>query len=248
LPVPGLTAIAWLLARPARRARAALSGIAAGMAQELRKTAFLPTLERDDLRAVPGLRDQILTVLLAGHETTAATAAWCLDRLAHRPDLAEAVAAEGGALGQAPADATNLPFTIAVVKETLRLNPPVWALPRRAAEPARFAGFEIRAGTQILVNIYGIHRHPRYWVDPEAFFPERFLGEAPDPPHYMPFGAGARHCIGRHFGIAESALIVARLCASLRLEPCGPPPRAAAGLTLRPAERPQYRVRPRPGR
>jgi cytochrome P450 len=246
MPVGWFTRLSWLLSRSARRSHTALVAMARQIASAQREvqTSVPGALARAGVQDFCSIAEQVLTVLLAGHETTAAAAAWTLDQLARHPPLAELVAEEGAALNFPP-DMAQLPFTTAVVKETLRLFPPVWALPRRARADNDLAAFHIRTGTQVLVNVYGIHRHPRHWERPQMFEPERFLTSTADPAYFLPFGKGSRQCIGRHFGLATTTLLVARLAAAFCFSPCHAAPRPIAGLVLRPDGPPRYMLEPR---
>ena len=128
------------------------------------------------------------------------------------------------------------PQANSVVKEAMRLFPPVWVLPRRALRDTNIGPYRILAGSHVLINVHGLHRHPGVWSDPDSFIPDRFDPAQPDPPAYMPFGLGARRCVGLHLGLAETVLVVARLMARFRLMPVTTAIAAQAGLTLHPRE------------
>ncbi len=188
------------------------------------------------------LRDQLLTFLLAGHETTAASLTWAFLMLsAHQPALDRLRDEADDRLGARPAtisDLPSLPYARAVVDETLRLYPPVWMLPRTARVDCTIAETPVDKGADVLLCVYNLHRHPDFWPEPNRFRPERFLtteGRSVTPDGYLPFGAGARACIGGRFAIQEMTTCLVELARRLDLVP--PPPdsvRADAALTLRP--------------
>jgi len=137
------------------------------------------------------LRDQVVTVLAAGHETTAGSLAWALERLARHPEAQER--ARRG-------DPAHLD---AVVKEVLRLRPVLSIAARRVAEPFEVGGHVLPPGVHVAPCIYLAHRRPEAWPAPAAFRPERFLGAAPEPGTYLPFGGGVRRCAGAAFATLE---------------------------------------------
>lgn len=170
------------------------------------------------------LLDEVKTLIVAGHETTAGTLNWAWYRLSQHPDAAAALDAElavlGGrddfSLGQLMA----LRYLPALLKETLRLYPPVWLFSRRAVAADRLGEFDIPAGAHIFISPYLVHRRPQLWADPEGFHPERFL--APDSEErernaFIPFSAGARRCIGEHFSYVEMQMHLACLFPRFRL-------------------------------
>jgi cytochrome P450 len=196
-------------------------------------------LARNGLADPDLLRDQILTLLLAGHETTSAAISWTLELLSRHPAIADRIADEARAAlatGSGTFESDRHPLLRAAVKETLRLFPPVWVLPRRAVRDTRIGDYRVRAGTHVLINVYGLHRHPRLWRDPNQFVPDRFGCAELDPPAYMPFGLGARRCLGMHLGLAEAMIVTAGFLAQYRLTPCTPETPAHAGLTLHPRD------------
>lgn len=188
------------------------------------------------------LRDEVLTLLLAGHETTANALSWCWHLLAQHPEQERQLHAELDRVlaGRPPtlADLPALPYTRTVIDETLRLFPPAYFLERRAAAADRIDGAAVDAGTLILMSPYVTHRHPALWPEPERFRPERFApGTAPGRPRfaYYPFGGGARQCIGNAFALMEAQLILASLAqqfsvAAVPEHPVKPEP----SITLRP--------------
>jgi cytochrome P450 len=170
------------------------------------------------------LRDQVLTMVMAGHETTAKALTWTLYLLDRHPEVAarlteEVDAALGGHLPTA-ADLGKLTMCQQVIEESLRLYPPVWQITRRALGPDQIAGYDVTPDALIAISPYLLHRHPGYWTEPDAFRPERFApGTADLPSHlYLPFGGGPRICIGQHFALVEATLVLATLLREVRLE------------------------------
>ena len=164
------------------------------------------------------LQDEVMTILLAGHETTAATLTFTFHLLAAHPEVAEKLHRELDAVlgGRAPEtdDLSSLPYTKAVVEESMRLMPPAWIIERRALEPDTIGDFELPKGGVALMSQWLTHRHPRHWPEPDVFKPERFLGDASRGRHrfaYFPFGGGERVCIGGSFALLEARLILAAL-------------------------------------
>ena len=163
------------------------------------------------------LRDQMATMIVAGHETTALTLFWSLYLLASAPAEQERVAAEVRGIDLAPDAAApalaKLPYTKAVVNEALRLYPPAFALARMAIAADRVGDIAIPRGALVMMSPWVLHRHVRLWKDPDAFDPSRFLGDAP-PAHrfaYMPFGAGPRVCVGAQLALTEATLVLAKM-------------------------------------
>jgi cytochrome P450 len=170
------------------------------------------------------LIDEVLTLVVAGHETTASGLNWTWYLLSQHPEVEARLHAELDALADeaAPslAQMEQLAYAQQVVNEALRLYPPGWLLSRRTVQPDVLSGYEIPAGANVLLPLYLLHRHPRYWKDPDTFFPERF---APDHDAerprfaYMPFAAGPRHCIGETFALYEMLMHLHRVARHFRL-------------------------------
>ncbi len=174
------------------------------------------------------IRDEILTLLLAGHETTANTLSWTLYLLAQRPDIAANLQSEYRRVlrGRPPRmdDLPQLSLTRMVIDESMRLYPPAWALGRHALAEDEISGYTIPKGAYVLVFEYVTHRHPDFWERPDAFDPGRFEPERATGRHrfaYFPFGGGPRLCIGNQFALIEAQLILATLLSryQLRLAP-----------------------------
>lgn len=190
------------------------------------------------------LRNEAATLFMAGHETTANLLAWACYLLSQAPAVEARLVAEArAALGGRAAgwdDLARLPFTRAVVDETLRLYPPVPLLARQAQAPCTIAGHAVTPGTLVVVVPWLLHRHRRLWDRPDHFMPERFLaGAAERPRHgYVPFSLGPRVCTGMGFGLAEAVIVLATLLQDFRLR-LAPEARVfpVCRLTLRPGER-----------
>ncbi|AKH18313.1 cytochrome P450 [Deinococcus soli (ex Cha et al. 2016)] len=185
------------------------------------------------------LRDEVMTLFLAGHETTANTLTFLLLLLARHPDVQARVQAElRGVLGDrdpTAADLPRLPLLNACIQETLRLYPPAWLVPRQATAPVRVAGFDLPEGAAVSVCIYLLQRHAAYWPDPHTFVPDRWLRGERTPDAFMPFGLGPRMCIGNNLALMEAGLIAALLLRDVHVTvPDGGPTGLHAGVTLRP--------------
>ncbi|MEV0271261.1 cytochrome P450 [Hamadaea sp. NPDC050747] len=218
-----------------RRARGALEEIVRRLV-----AARGDTVDRDDVlsrliistRAEPDpkvgrerLRDELVTLLLAGHETTASTLSWALHLIDKNPGVREKLHAEAvEVLGDRLPDFDDLGrlrYTATVVDEVMRLFPPVWLLPRKALADDVVGGYHVPAGADVVISPFTMHRHPAFWRDPERFDPERFDPSTPtDRPRYayIPFGAGPRFCVGNHLGLMEATIVLAMLARDLRLE------------------------------
>ncbi|WP_161594600.1 cytochrome P450 [Marimonas lutisalis] len=171
------------------------------------------------------IRDEAVTVLLAGHETTALAMTWALYLLARHPDIQAEVTAEiASVLGERDASSADVPelkLTQAVVMETMRLYPPGWMFGREATEDCEIKGYHCPKGTQILIAPWVLHRDPRYYETPDAFRPERWLdGLAQRLPRYafLPFGGGPRICIGNSLAMLETTLSLATILQSGAIE------------------------------
>jgi cytochrome P450 len=195
------------------------------------------------------LGDQVATMILAGHETTATALFWALYLLALDPVAQEQLAAEARLVSaDGEADLERLKFTRAVVDETMRLYPPAFLIARAAAGTDEVAGIPIAKHDVILIAPWLLHRHEKLWRDPNAFVPERFLPPAPPPDRfaYLPFGVGARVCIGAHFALVEATLVLARIIAAFRITLLDKDPVMPVGIvTTQPDRSPMFQITPR---
>jgi cytochrome P450 len=188
------------------------------------------------------LRDEAMTLFLAGHETTALALAWGWYVLADHPEVVEELSAElRQVLGGRPPTADDLPrlrYTEMVVQEVMRLYPPAHVIGRQAAAPCILGGYRIPAGATILMSQWVVQRDPRWFADPERFYPGRWAdGLARRLPHYayFPFGGGPRVCIGNTFAMMELVLVVAAIAQRFRfMRLPGPPIRPQPQFTLQP--------------
>jgi cytochrome P450 len=167
-----------------------------------------------------------MTLFLAGHETTANALSWTWYLLAQHPDVTEKLCAEIDSVlaGRAPtaADSQRLPFTEMVMKESMRLYPPAWAVGRQAIAPFEAGGYEFPAGTSIAILQWTTQRDPRFFADPEVFDPERWSPEGARyrvlPRFaYFPFGGGPRVCVGAGFAMMEAILLLATTAQRFRM-------------------------------
>jgi cytochrome P450 len=196
------------------------------------------------------LGDEVATMILAGHETTATTLFWALYLLALDPATQDEVAREVKALRASGAalEPERLRFTRAVIDETLRLYPPAFLIARAAAAPDTVAGMAVRTNDVILIAPWLLHRHEKLWRNPNAFMPQRFMAPAapPDRFAYLPFGVGARICIGAHFALVEATLALAMLVGAFRIDLADEiPVLPEAVVTTQPDHAPMFLITPR---
>lgn len=188
------------------------------------------------------LRDQTVTLLLAGHETTAKALTWTLHMLSLYPDVASRLSADIDAVlgGRIPTvgDLQRLPYAWSVLQESMRVHPPIWIVSRIAVEEDNIDGYRIPAGCLVPISPYLVHRHADYWAAPERFDPDRFDGARATVRHpfqFLPFGGGPRHCIGQHFASMELQLVLISLLQRFRFVPhAGEAVVPEALVTLRP--------------
>lgn len=175
------------------------------------------------------LHDQLISSLVGGHETVAASLAWTVHELARRPGLLAAA--------QRAARLDDTDYLMALVKESLRIRPIVFAVVRKLAQPVQIGGFAIPAGTVVAPCISLVHADPVRYEDPEEFRPERFLGSAPAPNTWIPFGGGARRCLGAAFATMESAVVIQELLNRFHVSPALDKPERprARAITLVPS-------------
>jgi cytochrome P450 len=195
------------------------------------------------------LGDEVATMILAGHETTGTALFWSLYLLALDPATQEQVATEAnGMASNGQPDLEQLRFTRAVVEEALRLYPPAFLIARAATGPDTVAGLPVRKHDVILIAPWLLHRHEKLWRDPNAFIPQRFVPPAapPDRFAYLPFGAGARVCIGAHFALVEATLALAKLIGAFRVDLIDKGPVMPVGVvTTQPDRSPMFSITPR---
>jgi cytochrome P450 len=191
------------------------------------------------------IRDEIVTIFLAGHETTATLLSWTWHALSQHREIRRRLEAElAEVLGGRPPTFDDLPrltYARRILDEALRLYPPAWMFARTAVADDEIGGYAVPAGATIFLSPYVTQRSPEFWPEPEAFDPERFRPEAVEARHkfaYFPFAAGPRKCIGDQFALVESTLLLATISQRYRL-------RAVPGYTVRPT--PLATLRPRPG-
>lgn len=171
-----------------------------------------------------GLRDEVMTMIMAGHETTANALTWSVHLLSINEKPAQKLRAELKKVlgGRKPTldDLPRLTYTRSVIDEAMRLYPPAWVIGRSVIEEDEIDGFVIPAGSNVVMSPWIIHRDPRFWPDPLKFKPERFAAGTEAPRHaYFPFGAGPRLCIGAGFAMIEATLVLASLAQHYRFEP-----------------------------
>ncbi len=197
------------------------------------------------------LRDQVATLILAGHETTAVTLFWSLVLLCGAPDEQRLVAEEVRQLDITPDTAMDvlprLVRTRAVISEALRLYPPAFTIVRQAIGPDRAGAIEIPRGAVLMIAPWVLGRHRRFWHDPDAFDPSRFLPGAPAIPRfaYLPFGAGPRVCVGAQFALTEATLVLAAMIREFAVSLDEAPPMPVAIVTTQPDHPPKFRLRVR---
>lgn len=205
---------------------------------------LLATLLEAEARGEVGtqnLHDEIGTLLLAGFDTTSGLVTFALWSLAGRPDLCAALRDE--------ADQADQPVTEQVIRETLRLYPPVWAIHRTAAEDVEIGGYVVPKGEHVMACPFALQRNPAFWPDPERFRPERFA-DAPENDallgmEYLPFSHGRHTCIGKRMALQQARLMLTQLVAQFDLAQVGRPPRLIPGVIMRAADGLPLRITPR---
>jgi cytochrome P450 len=195
------------------------------------------------------LGDEVATMILAGHETTGTALFWALYLLALDPATQDEVAAEvQGMAVNGELEIERLKFTRAVIDETMRLYPPAFLIARAAIAADTLAGMPVKKNDIILIAPWLLHRHEKLWRDPSAFVPARFMPPAPPPDRfaYLPFGVGARVCMGAHFALVEATLALAKLIGAFRVELIDKAPVMPIGIvTTQPDRSPMFRISPR---
>ena len=197
----------------------------------------LAAAAEQDERPMERLGDQVATFIVAGHETTASAMFWASYLLASHPEVQDRIAAETEGFSLTPDDAAEavpqLTYTRAVVDEVLRLYPPAFVITRQAIADDFLAGVPVPKGSLVLIAPWVLHRHRRLWSEPDRFDPDRFLPDRPPPARfaYLPFGIGARTCIGSPFALTELTLVLALLLRGFRVALAPHPPINPVGLT-----------------
>jgi cytochrome P450 len=250
---PGL----WLVGAPRRsyaRSIAAIDEYLFGLIQDRRAHS----LESQDLLSelIKGgmdddlIRDQMLTLLIAGHDTSTALFAWTLYLVGSHPQVLPDLLGEAGALPvDAPPTLEQIEGLVCfkqVIDETLRLYPPIHVGNRQAAEELSVCGYEIPKGDRVMISIYATHHDETHWPEPERFDPGRFAsGERHEPYTYLPFGGGPRNCIGANFAQVEARVVLARLYQCWEPALCRRPVHIHMGATLEPRPGVFMKVMPR---
>lgn len=183
------------------------------------------------------LRDAVVALLLAGHETTANALGWTFYLASQSPDVEELLCREANGFDPATMNSADLLYTGMVFSETIRLYPSVWIIERRAVADDEIGGYHIPAGSTVMISPYLLHRHPDFWLNPEDFDPERFTPEqcVMRPRHaYIPFGAGPHQCIGQNMASLVARLVLGMVYRQFRL-------RLVPGQTIKP--QPQITLR-----
>lgn len=245
-PIPG-----WLPTSGNRRRRRTVSAVDALAHDLIRRRRRSPgedllsllVLATDD-DGEPALsdveiRDELMTMFFAGHETSAAALSWALYLLAQHPSIVDELRAEVAALGVTRVGLPELawlPLLGQVVSETLRLYPPAWVFDRSPLVDLTVGGYRIPRGANVLLSPWVVHRDPRVWAEPDEFRPERFASATPPARHaYLPFGDGPRMCVGNRFAEAEIRIVLATLLPRVDLSLVeGQTVRPEGDATLRP--------------
>jgi cytochrome P450 len=216
---PGL----WLLGAPHKSYTTSIAAIDEYLYSLIRDRRAQPTGGKDLLSEliVGGMdddliRDQMLTLFIAGHDTSTALLAWTLYMVGSYPRVCSALVAEADTLpgneSPTPGQVESLVYFKQVVDETLRLYPPIHVGNRLSAEALSVCGYDIPKGERVMVSIYATHHDENHWPEPERFDPDRFGPGKPHPPYtYLPFGGGPRNCLGANFAQVEAGVVLARL-------------------------------------
>jgi enediyne biosynthesis protein E7 len=194
------------------------------------------------------LRNETITFLLAGHETTANALTWIFYLISQHPAVEQQLLEEINNVlaGRTPtlADIPQLPYTKSVIQESIRLYPPIWIIERRVIQQDVIHGYTLPTGSAVVISPYALHRHPAFWREPEKFDPTRFHAGVPEA--YIPFGAGPRFCIGNEFAMLEAQLITVMVLQAFQLKLLpGHPVEPQPDITLRPKHGMKMTLHPR---
>jgi cytochrome P450 family 135 len=174
------------------------------------------THEDDSPMSDVEIRDELLTLLVAGHETTATSLAWAIERLVRNPDKLERLRAE--------VSEGREEYLTATIRETLRLRPVISIVLRKLTQPVKIGGYQLPAGISVAPSVYLVHRNPEVYPEPERFRPERFLETPPGTYTWIPFGGGVRRCLGASFAQFEMAVVLKELVKRHQIRPANPKP------------------------
>ena len=197
---------------------------AAGLTRHDLLTLLLTAHDEEGGMSDKQVRDEVVTLFVAGHETTATALSWSLYLLARNPEAYARAKAEAQALGGKPPTIEDLPrlgYCLRVFKEAMRLYPPVYFFGRQAIADVRIGDYDLARNSIVLISLYAMHRRPEIWPDPDRFDPDRFEHAAEEARHklaWAPFSAGPRTCIGNHFALMEGPIVLATMLARLDLE------------------------------
>jgi cytochrome P450 len=162
------------------------------------------------------MRDELLTLLVAGHETTATSLAWAVERLSRHPEKLDRLRSE--------VEDGHDAYLTATIQETLRLRPVISLVLRKLTEPVEIGGYELPAGVSVAPCVYLAHRNPEVYPEPQRFLPERFLDNPPGTYTWIPFGDGVRRCLGASFAQFEMAVVLRELVKRHGIRPANPKP------------------------
>jgi len=205
---------------------------------------LLAARDQDTGEAMPAqqIRDEVITMLAAGHDTVTEALTWTLYLVAQYPEIEQRVQQEAvSVLGERDPVADDLkafPLVVGVVEEAMRLYPPIWGIMRTAIAEDTLGGYRIPPGARVVISPYVVHRSPAVWPEPERFLPDRFLSESANGRHrfaYFPFGGGPRLCAGAQFAMLEAPLVAAMLWRDFTV-------RLVPGQTIRPLPRVSLRA------
>ena len=259
LPMDGAKRLPIRVVKEYKQAMLALDGLVSGLIADRRSKdecgddllGMLLAARSEDGEPLPDfvIRDEVMTLIVAGYETVATGLTWLFYLLSQNSIALERVRVELATVlrGRLPtlSDLSELVALKAVVDEGFRLIPPSWLISRRALTDDKIGDLVIPGDAIVVVSPFAMHRNPRYWTDPERFWPGRFSAEKPQKYQYIPFGAGPRLCIGNRFAEMETQLVLATMLQFFNLDYAGKrPPRPLGRITVRPKGGMPMRIRP----